>query len=202
MKMKKYLYVMIGVICFIVVIVTLNAKTSSEVTVSQKSQGAINIKAPDKYPEGTIHGDQNPKAIPDTVAYSLFLRSLLTPSGVAMAIDSKLFSKAKKDTGLADDDLVKLISIAEEYKLFSDKLDQQVKQIKDSNWPDPSPETLKQLDLLQTQKDLYISKSFQSLTGRLGANPKTVLSKYFDNDLKKKVKIVPDPKDLPSKWVK
>ncbi len=202
MKTKKYLYMIIGVTCFIVVIAALNAKTSSGVTVSRKSQGAIKSTTPDNYPDGTIHGDQNPKAIPDTVAYSLFLRSLLTPSGVAMATDSKLFSKAKKDTGLADDDLVKLKGIAEEYKLYSDKLDQQVKEIKDSNWPDPSPETMKQLELLQAQKDLYISKSFQSLTGRLGANPKAALSKYFDNDLKKKVKIIPDLKDFPSKWGK
>ena len=70
-------------------------------------------------------------------------------------------------------------------------LDQQAAEIREREWPNPTPEVMSQLRTLQQQKNAAVEGFIAGLPGRLGS-ASSRLSDFMNTVFKRRVKMVPD----------
>jgi len=138
---------------------------------------------------GTIDGKVNPELIPDHIAYTMVFRTIALRQGTDF---EKSRSRAwAKSVGLDDAVADKLLAAATEFHARVSVLDNQVKEIKDRSWPNPSAQVMAQLTVLQNQKEAIVAEMVSSLPTQLGIEGAQKLQNYVINDVKRKVKIAP-----------
>ena len=90
-------------------------------------------------------------------------------------------------------DIDAVIAVAEEFHRRVSLLDKKVEEIKWRSWPDPSPQAMGQLRGLQVQKEAIVMELAASMKGRLTAATRTGFDKHFDEIVKTRIKLAPEP---------
>lgn len=140
-------------------------------------------------PPNTIDGNVNLELIPDHIAYIMVFRSIATPQNTDL---EKRRSRAwAKSIGFNDAVIDKLLAVANEFHTRVSVLDNQVKEIKDRSWPNPSTQVMEQLADLQGQKEAIVAEIITSLPTQLGTEDTKKLRQHVNNHVKRKVKLVP-----------
>jgi hypothetical protein len=173
-------------------------------------------KKPD--PPGTIDGAKSPKMIPDRVAYMLLFRFISNhrkneteEKQIREYVRQLGLGKQRRcppsvapedcslpDVGSEDADIDALITAAESFQQRVSVLDAQAKEIKDRTWPNPSPETMAQLTLLQEQKEALADEIIASLPRRLSPGGLQRVVQHINKRLKHLTKRFPGPPSLPN----
>jgi hypothetical protein len=163
---------------------------------------------PDK--PGTINGAQAPDLIPDRTAYLMLFRLLAgrnseVEKNRAKAYIRQIYGCTKcsklsdKEQEEIDSNLEGLLAAVEEFDREVKVLDQQAKAIKDQSWPNPSSSVMAELTRLQAEKEKLIDKTVTSLSKRLTLGGRAKLKQHIDQQVKRKIKLVPSPQSPPSK---
>lgn len=125
---------------------------------------------------GTISGASNPEAIPDTIAYELFLRSIADYRPEA----------ALKDTGLNDDQIVTLLSYIHSFEAVIGTLDYGARHAKTSG------RGVDRLGQLQKQREQYLDRELgQHLPRTLGVEAGNKIRSYLNRRVTPKTKKLP-----------
>ena len=146
---------------------------------------------------GTIDGKKNPELIPDRVVHLALFRAVpeqttdksrMLARAYASQIlggcsqckmkDKENYEKAKKDH---DQDIDALLGVAAEFQQRVGALDRQATEIKDRNWPNPSPTVLEQLAKLQTQKEIIVDELITSLSLKIKIESKNGMKGYISS---------------------
>jgi hypothetical protein len=161
---------------------------------------------------GVISGARNPEKIPDTVAFRLLLRSLVTPgrdeirAGDAPAQDAstaKVVRQAHERqvftaVGLSDVETVALRAVAEEFDRRVKELDESAAEVKNLAWPDPGPEAIAKLEQLQGKREDLVRELMRSLPQRLGAPAAARLNLYVREHVKAGIQMIQGPMSSPA----
>lgn len=147
-------------------------------------------------PPGTIEGRRNPELISDRAAYTVLFLVLANRKTPQEAASARAYL-TRFDAGLSDSDLASLISAATEYRQRVSVFDGQVKVIKDSNWPRPSPAVFVKLRGLQAAKEALIQEIASSLRHRLSSHGMNVVTDQVLPHIKSMTKLAPEPRSLP-----
>lgn len=218
---RRILFVILSVAA--ISIVSITTRTLSGFEYAQAiSSPASNVpqqkrqKKPD--PPGTVDGARNPEMILDRAAYMLLFRFISNhqknenekkqireyvrqtglgrqhncPESIAPA-DCSL-----PNVGVGDNDIDALLAAAAAFQQRVSVLDAQAKDIKDRTWPNPSPETMAQLTLLQEQKEALADEIIASLPRRLSPGGLQRVVQHINKRLKRLTKRFPGPPSLPN----
>lgn len=148
---------------------------------------------------GIIDGQVNAELIPDHVAYEALLRFYgPQPQQEDEALKQIRIKASAEEAGLDDSHLNNLMAVSAGFVEQVGVLDRQVAEIKDREWPDPSPEVMEQLTELQRQKEALIAEAVASLPTRLGRDGVTKLRKHIHDRVKHKITISAVPHPLKS----
>ena len=136
-----------------------------------------------------VDGALYPHAIPDLVAYEFLFNSVA--DGASTTESDRLRAKVfAGKTGLDDQKRQVLTTMANSFRATLAPLNAQAKELKDRNWPIPSPAVLAQLDKLQRQKETILRERFNALMEQLNGSDKERLNKRI-LEIKSKVKQYP-----------
>src|SRR5215213_4553797 len=125
---------------------------------------------------GTVNGATNPEAIPDTVAYELFMRS------IADYPPERIF----KDAGLAGDQIANAMAYLSSFQNAMSLFDQNARMIKKSG------RGVDKLSQLQKKKEEYLDRGLNHyLPMILGADGGNKIRAYVNGRVKPKTKKVP-----------
>jgi hypothetical protein len=140
-------------------------------------------------PPPLTDGSKNPHAIPDFVAYEFLLKSIADGAGTTEPerIRAKLFVEK---VGLDEPKRKMLTAAANGFREKLAPLNAQAKELKDRNWPNPSPSVMAQLGNLQAQKERALREQINLLTEQLNDSDKEKLNKRL-LEIKSKVKMYP-----------
>ncbi len=119
-------------------------------------------------PGRTVDGSKTPELIPDHAAQEVFLRSLVPRPDEGEAGHRRVRAFAE-ETGLEGADVDALLALAQNFVTQASVLDNQVKEIKDKNWPQPSQSVKADLVQLQSNKRAIIADTAASFATRLRA---------------------------------
>lgn len=175
----------------------------------------IHQKKPD--PPGTIDGAKNPEMIPDRIAYMLLFRFISTHRKneteqkqireyvrqIGLGKQHRCPQSVVPDdcslpnVGAGDSDIDALIAAAESFQQQVSVLDAQAKDIKDQTWPNPSPEVIAQLTLLQRQKETLADEIIASLPSQLSPGGLQRVIHHINQRVKHLTKRFPGPLSLP-----
>jgi hypothetical protein len=151
---------------------------------------------------GTVSGQNDPQAIPDHVAFELFLRSLIPNSET----DERELRRVKlyaRDAGIEEGGEFWLLNAAREFGRQIGELDKQATVIKDRNWPKPSDAAMNQLIQLEARRVALVKSFMESFHTRMGLIPELAVAhsekvkRYVNEVVKRKVKLTPS--ELPVK---
>lgn len=151
---------------------------------------------------GTVSGQNDPQAIPDHVAFELFLRSLIPNSET----DERELRRVKlyaRDAGLEEGEESWLLNAAREFGRQIGSLDKQAAEIKDRSWPKPSEVAMNQLTQLEARRVALVKSFMESFHTRMGLIPESAVARsekvkrYVNDVVKRKVKLTPS--ELPVK---
>ena len=160
-------------------------------------------RAPAIDPPGTVNGATSPDMIPDRVAYSLVFRLISSQHGdearqrIRSYVRQLGLGKKTCETstlpGSDESDIEAFLAAADEYGQRVGILDRQVKEIKDRNWPNPSPQVMLQLEQLQKRKEAIADEIINSLSRRISKDGLMAVRTSIGDRVKHRVKIRPDP---------
>lgn len=120
-------------------------------------------------PDRIVDGSKTPELIPDQAAQEVFLRSLVAKLDEGEAGQRRVRAFAE-ETGLKGAEVDALLALAQNFVAGVSVLDNQVKEIKDKHWPQPSESVKAQLVQLQADKRTIIAETIASLATRLGSD--------------------------------
>jgi hypothetical protein len=143
-----------------------------------------------------IDGATNPEMISDRVAYSMFLQLIWDHLKTNETRDRQRLEGYFNMTTLGRMDRDVLINVATLLQQRTAPLTQQAKEIKNRNFPNPSPEVMQQLTLLQRQREAITDELIATIPNRLSASGLQKLRRFTNEHVKRKVKILP-PAPLP-----
>jgi len=125
---------------------------------------------------GTVSGASNPEAIPDTIAYELFMRSIADyPSEFVF-----------KDSGFSGDQIANLLSYVRSFELVIATLDQAARHIKGAR------RGTDKLAQLQKQKEQFLERELNHyLPLNLGAEGANRIRSFINGRVKQKTKKLP-----------
>lgn len=202
---KIYLVAVLIILC--VIFVSLGRARKGDTGVIKADLTNQNPAAGNDAP-GTIDGAKNPELIPDHVAYSAIFRMLSNRHTNDEIIRMRAYVKQMglgKQTcqpcppgfGTADSDVDALLNTAEEFYQRVQVIDNQVAEIKDRSWPNPSKEVLAQLRVLQQRKETIAVELAASLSARLTPEGLQVMRRHISAHVKQHVKLIPEPSTPP-----
>jgi hypothetical protein len=123
-----------------------------------------------------VSGATNPEAIPDTIAYELFMRS------VADYPSEYVF----KDSGLSEDQIANLLSYVRSFELVIGTLDHAARHVKATR------RGTDKLAQLQKQKEQFLEREFNHyLPMNLGAEGASKIRSFLNARVKPKTKKLP-----------
>jgi hypothetical protein len=128
--------------------------------------------------------------IPDRTAYTLLFRMLNLPQQ-ATDLEKERASSFAESAGFTGKGNDQLLAVAQEFRRKVSKLDRQVAEIKDRNWPKPGPEIMEQLGQLQREKETIVDELVAALPNRLGSDAQQTLHRWVNDHVKRGVKLVP-----------
>jgi hypothetical protein len=149
-----------------------------------------------------VSGQYDPQAIPDHVAFELFMRSLIPNSET----DERELRRVKlyaRDAGLEDHEVFWMLKAAREFGKQIGELDKQATVIKDITWPRPSVLAMNQLTQLEARRVALVTSFMESFHTRMGLIPEEAVARsekvkrYVKEVVKRKVKLTPS--ELPVK---
>jgi hypothetical protein len=140
----------------------------------------------------TIEGSASPHLIPDYVAYDIFLRSLTREPGAKDSEARRPQIQANK-TGVKDDNLNKLLAIAEAYGNRVAALDRRAAAIKDKALPKPKLQDEEQLADLQKEKETLLAEFINSMATQLGVVDADKLRQHIRDQVKRNITTVQIP---------
>lgn len=146
---------------------------------------------------GTVIGANSPHLIHDNIAYELFFLSL-NRRGTARISDAERFSALAGKIGVSEAELWQVRHIADTYRQRVEPLNLQAKQLKDDNWPDPTPGVLSRLQYLQDEKDEIVRQVVSSLSTRLKPDTLNKVAQYVNTKVKHGIKLHQGPSTLPN----
>lgn len=150
---------------------------------------------------GTIKGSDNPGAIPDHVAFELFLRSLVPQSNDPL--EQKRVRLYARDAGFVGGEEDILLKLALDFNNQISLLDSQAAAIKHTAWPNPSDNSIRQLKRLDDERVVLVKKFMETLPDRLGANAEIKrnraekVDRYVKDEVRRKIRL--NPSDLSQK---
>lgn len=158
--------------------------TTAKATASP-SQNAPQVKRKPVQPDlpGTVSGATHPEAIPDTIAYELFMRSVADyPSEYLL-----------KDLGLSRDHAANLLSFLQSFELVVGALDHATRYIRGTRRNIELVQLQKQkLAQLQKQKERFLERELNHyLTSSLGAEGAGKIRSFINARVKPKTKKLP-----------
>ncbi len=145
---------------------------------------------------GTINGAVNPELIPNRTAYTLLFRALTAAPDIA-DLSRERERSFIANMGLTGRPVDDLLVAAEDFRKQVSELDRQVADIKDRNWPNPSPAVMELLAELQKEKEAIVDTLVASLPNRLGHSAELKLRDHIENNFKRKIKLGP-PAPIPT----
>lgn len=150
-------------------------------------------------PLGVVDGAKNPELIPDHAAYMMIFRLIAsaTTEKDRNRIKNYIRELGPGRDSSTDADVDALMTVAQEFQNEVGVLDEQVQQIKDRYWPNPSPEVMAKLDQLQNQFDLILQEKIALLGQRLTAGGFNQLQHQVKERVKRKMKFSPEPSTPP-----
>jgi hypothetical protein len=152
------------------------SRTTAKATCSA-NQKPIQVKRKAIQPDlpGTVSGATNPEAIPDTVAYELFMRSIADyPSEYVF-----------KDSGLSEDQIANLLSYVRAFETVVGSLDHGARQVKRTR------RGTEKLAQFQKQKEEFLDRELNHYLPRiLGAEMGKKLRSFINGRVKPKTKKV------------
>lgn len=155
---------------------------------------------------GTINGEQNPSSIPDRVAYLMLFRTLQErdlpkPNIYARSYVTRAVQGEACETCVVSEengrDVDAMLSAVERFQVATSPLDNEVKRIKDREWPNPSPAVMNTLTSLQRQKEAIVDQVVAELESHLSAQGRSNLSVFINTHLKTRIKMVPSSSGPP-----
>ncbi len=151
---------------------------------------------------GTVSGQNDPQAIPDHVAFELFLRSLI-PNFETDERELRRVKLYARDAGIEEGEEFWLLNAAREFGRQIGELDKQATAIKDKHWPRPSVSAMNQLTQLEERRVALVKSFMESFHTRMGLIPESAVARsekvkrYVKEVVKRKVKLTPS--ELPVK---
>jgi len=143
-----------------------------------------------------IDGATNPEMISERVAYSMFFQLISNHLKTNETRDRQRLEGYFNMTTLGRTDRDVLIDVAILLQQRTALLTQQAKEIKNRNFPNPSPQVMQELTLLQRQREAITDELIATLPNRLSASGLQKLRRFTNEHVKRKVKILP-PAPLP-----
>lgn len=151
-------------------------------------------------PTNFIDGSRNPELIPDHVAYTLVFRLLsdrYTPEeqGRARSYLKMVFgcldcNNQTEVSAASESHINSFLNVVAEFEQRVSVLDHRAQEIHDQHGqPNPPPDVLAELDILQRQKEAIVAELIASLPSRLGADGAERLHQHINNRVKPKTKI-------------
>lgn len=206
--MKKLIFAACTVVVIVLAIVAL-ATSSNRVKAEKPQIPGQQQRAATSDKMSNIDGAVNPELIPDEVAFTMMfrvignrqtqeekdsIRSYLRQAGLGCQTCQLPNSQKKQQqpTTAEEPDIDAVVSLADEFWQRVSVLDEQVKQIKDRTWPNPSQEVMSQLQQLEAQKQSIVAEIVASIPTRLSADAVAKLQNHIDTKVKPNVKIFPD----------
>lgn len=163
----------------------------------KQAAGSPQKKTSKPDPPSTIDGNVSPELIPDHIAYMMVFRTIALRQNTDF---EKNRSRAwARSVGLDDASADKLLAAANKFHMRVSVLDNQVKEIKDRTWPDPSVQVMEQLNDLQKKKEAIVADIVFSLPTLLGTEVAEKLHQHINSHIKRKVKIAPGLATPPKK---
>ncbi len=189
-----------------------DAKKKSEATLTKPS-----IPIPD--PPGTVNGRESPELIPDRVGFMLLFRFISEVNGENEKRAVREFVRRQMGLGRQpeincpppsgsgatnipsfgseEEDIDALIAAAESFHRQVAHLDGQAKAIKDQSWPNPTPEVMARLTLLQKQKEALADRVIATLGTKLSPAGLNRVSHHVNRRIKHLTKKFKGPQTLP-----
>ncbi len=206
MLKSKHIVILLGfTLVLVVVSVTVTSKSNLHpgTLTTTNSQSAQHQELP-----GTIDGGKTPDLIPDHVAYSALFRLLSNRRTEDEAYRARAYVKqmglgthrcrsCPPELSTAESDVDVVLASAEEFYQRINALDQQVAEIKQRNWPNPSGHTMAALTVLQQQREAVAIQIAVSLAARLTPKGMERVRRYINEHVKQRVKLIPEPTTPP-----
>lgn len=187
----RILVILLLMVCLGFVPVGFSASNDTARSIKSTTNSISNpVNGGQQFPDGIINGALNPEMIPDRTAYTLLFRTLNLPQQ-ATDLEKERASSFAESAGFTGRDNDQLLVVAQEFRKKIRRLDNQVAEIKDRNWPKPSLEIMEQLGQLQREKEIIVDELVAALPSRLGLDAQQRLHKWVNNHLKRRVKLVP-----------
>ncbi len=177
LTMRLRLIVALTLIAALVFLSTFFQNRTTAKTTCSTNQKASQAKRKPIQPDlpGTISGASNPEAIPDTVAYELFMRS------IADYPSASVF----KDSGLTEDQIANLLSYVSTFETVIGSLDHGVRQVKRTR------RGTEKLAQFQKQREEFLDRELNHYLPRnLGAETAKKLRLFINGRVKPKTKKV------------
>lgn len=192
----------------------LTASTTKEPILpsSQKNNPITNL-------EGTVNERENSGLIPDRVGFMLLFRFISEVNGDVEKKAMREFVRrqiglgeqpavncpapsgssvtSNVSIGTEEEDIDTLITAAESFKRQVAQLDSQAKGIKDQFWPNPSPEVMGNLTLLQKQKEALADRTIATILTKLSPAGLNRVVSHVNHRVKPLTKRFPGPRTLP-----
>ncbi len=156
----------------------------------------VTHKHPQQKPYRIVDGSKTPELIPDHAAQEVFLRSLVARPDEGESGQRRIRSFAE-ETGLKGAEVDALLALAHNFVARTSVLDNQVKEIKDKHWPQPSESVKAQLVQLQASKRTIIAETVASLLTCLRANASVgKVHRYTTESVKRQMSAFTPPNPL------
>ncbi len=183
MRKQITLVIVVGLTIVVAICVSIVAGRSKNVS-SQDQQKVVR-----QDPAGTIDGAVNKELIPDQAAYGVFLRF----AGHQIKTDKAILRSYLKSHGFKDEEVGVIQAMAEDFQKRVAVLDDEVKQIKDKNWPNPDSSVMARLSELQRQKETMVSEIINALLPRLNSDGQVRINHLLNDKIKTRMKIALAP---------
>lgn len=187
--MKHLAILLLAVIISIVIVV------ATQINASHKTE-AIPTTNVEQNAARAIDGATNPEMISDRIAYLMFFQLISEHLKTNEVKDRQRLEGYFDMTTLERADRDALINAATLLRQSTAPLAHQAKEIKDRNFPNPSPQVMQQLTALQRQREAITDESTATLPNRLSLKGLQKLRRFINEHVKRKVKILP-PAPLP-----
>lgn len=152
------------------------------------SVNAINKPNKPLEPLLVVKGQDNPEKISDWAAQEAFLRSLTAAPGDEVGQRrARSFAIQALGEEAEDSQVDTLLSAAQKFVDLVSVLDLQVKEIKDTHWPQPSEKVKSQLRNLQKKKEEIIADTLKSLAKRIKQESKDKVDRHVVESVKRKI---------------
>lgn len=136
-----------------------------------------------------IDGSHSPSLISDTVAYELFLRSLVFRADEASAAESRHRALAE-ELNLSIGEIRAIVLQAQAFAQAADIFDRKAAQIKEKHLPNLTPQDAGELLSLQKRKEALLDAAITAFPRKLGADISDRLRAYVGEHVKRGIRSV------------